>query len=487
MGKKITIIGGGGSMFVPHLLRLCMRSTLLRGSTICLMDIDAQRLEVMASLGRRLVEKEGLDLTIESTTEQRASLVGADYVIVAIAVGGMAAWEEDIEIPGRYGIFTEVHDSIGPGGMMRAFRHVPILAGICQDLAEVSPDAWVFNYTNPASANAMAMKTVPSVSSVSLCSCTAAPMNAQWLAAMAGVSPEEIAMPPLVAGINHCAGIVDVRLKDGGSLMPRIRGRTLQDLAASMQEAFHTADEALVRQAQDSFGASAEQLFQMFVRSTGLGEPIVPWALDTYGVLPYCWTHWIEFFPQLLRPTAPYEGRAQGLPMTYGTRVFDMNEKRARVKKWQDLAERWSRPEHADEVSLAALPPGEEDRGVEVVDIIEAMIENRNAIHIVNTTNCGAIDNMPPDAIVEVDAVVGSYGIRPLHTGPLPEALAAHLRLHASVQRLTVEAALTGDRRTALQAFLLDPATAAVLEPPQIAQMLDEMLRANARYLPRFA
>src|SRR5947208_2261282 len=417
MGKKITIIGGGSSMFVPHLLRLVMRSAPLRGSTICLMDIDAQRLEVMASLGRRLVAREGLDLTIESTTEQRASLVGADYVIVAIAVGGMAAWEEDIEIPGRYGIFTEVHDSIGPGGMMRAFRHVPILAGICQDLAEVSPRAWVFNYTNPASANTMAMKTVPAVSSVSLCSCTALPMNAQWLAALAGVSPEEIAMPPLVAGINHCAGIVDVRLKDGGSLMPRIRQRNLQDLAASAQEAFRMADDAMVKQAQDSLGVNPQQLFQMFVRSTGFDEAVVPWALDTYGVLPYCWTHWIEFFPQLLRLTAPYNGRAQGLPMKYGTRIFDMDEKRARVKKWQDLAERWSRPEHADEVSLAALPRGEEDQGIEVVDIIEAMIENRNAIHIVNTTNHGAIDNMPPDAIVEVDAAVGSYGIRPLHTG----------------------------------------------------------------------
>jgi alpha-galactosidase len=487
MARKITIIGGGSSMFVPHLLRLFMRSEPLRASTICLMDIDAQRLEVMAGLGRRLVEKEGVDLTIESTTAQRASLAGADYVIVAIAVGGMAAWEADIEIPGRYGIFTEVHDSIGPGGIMRAFRHVPVLAGICQDLAEVSPHAWVFNYTNPASANTIAMKTVPSINSVSLCSCTALPMNAEWLGALAGVSPEEIAMPPAVAGINHCAGIVDVRLKDGTSLMPRLRQRTPRDVVASLREAYTTADEATVKRVQQSLGVSPEQLLQRFVRSTGFDEPVVPWALDTYGVLPYCWTHWIEFFPQLLHLTAPYNGRAQGLPMKYGTRIFDMNEKRARVKKWQDLAERWSRPEHTDEVSLAALPRGEEDQGIEIVGIVEAMIENRNAIHIVNTTNHGAIDNMPPETIVEVNAVVGSYGIRPLHTGPLPEALAAHLRLHASVQRLTAEAALSGDRHTALQALQLDPATATVLEPPQIARLLDELLQANERYLPRFA
>jgi alpha-galactosidase/6-phospho-beta-glucosidase family protein len=487
MAKKITIIGGGSSMFVPHLLRLFMRSTPLHGSTICLMDVDAKRVEAMAGMARRLVANEGLDLAVEQTTEQRASLAGADYVIVAIAVGGMAAWEQDIEIPGRYGIFTEVHDSIGPGGIMRAFRHVPVLAGICQDLSEVSPAAWVFNYTNPAAVNTMAMKTVPSVNSVSLCSCTALPMNAQWLAAIAGVSPDDLAMPPVVGGINHCAGIIDLRLKDGTSLMPRLRTRTLADITVGLQQAYQAADPAMVQRAMTTLGVRPERMFEMFVRSTGFADEVTPWALQRFGMLPYCWTHWIEFFPQLLRLAEPYNGRAQGLAMKYGTKIFDMNDKRGRVKKWQDLTERWSQPENAGEVSLAALPAGEEDQGVEVVDIIEAMLENRNANHIVNTTNNGSIDNLPSDAIVEVNAAVSSYGIRPLRTGPLPEALAAHLRLHLTTQRLTMEAALTGDRNTAFQALQLDPATAAVLAPEQIGRMLDEMLEANARYLPRFA
>src|SRR5579883_1257820 len=437
MAKRVTIIGGGSSMFVPHLLRLFMRSTPLRGSTICLMDVDGPRVEAMAGMARRLVANEGLDLTIEHTTEQRPSLVGSDYVIVAISVGGMAAWEQDIEIPGRYGIFTEVHDSIGPGGIMRAFRHVPVLADICRDLAEVSPD--------------------------------------------------DLAMPPLVGGINHCAGIIDLRFKDGTSLMPRLRTRTLADITAGLQQAYQAADPAMVQQMMTTLGVRPERMFEMFVRSTGFADEVTPWALQRFGILPYCWTHWIEFFPQLLRLNEPYKGRAQGLAMKYGTKVFDMNDKRARVKRWQDLTERWSRPEHADEVRLEALPAGEEDQGVEVVDIIEAMLENRNAVHIVNTTNNGSIDNLPADGIVEVNAAVSSYGIRPLHTGPLPEALAAHLRLHLSVQRLTMEAALSGDRNTAFQALQLDPATAAVLEPGQIGRLLDELLAANARYLPRFA
>ena len=488
MAKKITIIGGGSTMFVPGLLRMIMLSDVLRGSRICLMDVDAGRVEVMESLGRRLVQREGLDLTIEGSTDQRASLANADFVIVAIAVGGMSAWEQDIEIPGRYGVFTEVHDSIGPGGIMRAFRHVPVLAQICEDLVAVSPRAWVFNYTNPAAANTMAMKTVSGINSVSLCSCVGLPMNVLWLSALTGVAPDDIAMPPVVAGINHCAGIVDLRAKDGSQLLPRIRQRTVQDLLESIETILQSADAtAMAEQAQSAFADDAQMMIQRFIRSSGLDKPIVPWALDNFGVMPYCWTHWIEFFPQLLRLTEPYSGRAQGLAMAYGTRIFDMDDKRARVQKWQELADRWSSPEHAGEVSLAALPRGEEDWGIEVVDVMEALVENRHAVHIVNTTNAGSIDNLPADAIVEVTAVVDSYGIRPMHVGPVPEALAVPYRLHLSVQRLTTEAALSGDRRVALQALQLDPATAAVLEPEQIVQLLDELLTANARYLPRFS
>ena len=487
MGQKITIIGGGSSTFVPHLLRLVMQSATLKGSTITLMDVDARRLEVMETLARRLVEKEEADLAIRSSTEQRTSLVSADFVIVAIAVGGLSAWEADVEISGRYGIFTEIHDSIGPGGIMRAFRHVPILAGICADLEEVSPRAYVLNYTNPATANALAMRTVPSINSVSLCSCVAEPCNPQWLGAWAGVPSEEIAMPPLVAGINHCAGIVALRLKDGRDALAMIRGRSLQDVVGSIQETYRRADETVIRRIQETYDITAEELFDMFLDSIGLTEPVVPWIMATYGVVPYCWTHWVEFFPQLHRLAEPYMGRAQGLRMKHGRRVVDTHERQARAQQWQDLAERWSRPEHAAEVSLAMLPGGEEDQGIEVVDIIEGILENRNAVHIVNTTNHGAIDNLPADAVVEVNALVGRYGIRPVHVGPLPEALAAHLRHHIATQQLTVQAALRGDRHTALQAFLLDPATSARLEPTDTARLLDEMLRANAPYLPRFA
>jgi alpha-galactosidase len=415
----------------------------MAGGTVALMDVDAARLEVMASLARALVRSEDADLTIESTLDQREALTGADFAIVAIAVGGMPAWELDIEIPARHGVFMHIADSIGPGGMLRAFRNLPVIEAIARDLAEVSPGAWVLNYTNPASAVAAVLRDAPDVRFASLCSCTGAPSDPAWLGALAGVPASEILAPVPVAGLNHCAGITELRLRDGRNAMPLVHARS--------------------------------------------HDPVVRWAIDTFGVIPYCWNHWIEFFPQLQRLEEPYAGRAQGLRMSHGRRIYVMDDERARAKVWQDVADRWSRPEHAGEVSLANLPSGPEDAGIEVVDVIQALVSGTGARHIVNVRNGGAIPNLPADAIVEVQAVVDGYGIHPVATAPLHEALAAQLRLHAAVQELTVQAALAGDRRIAYEAFLLDPLLAATLRVEEIGPLLDEMLAANAAHLPRFA
>jgi len=438
VSHKITIIGGGSSTFTPQLMRLFLESEVLRGSTITLMDIDAHRLEVMDRLCNLLVEREGVDLTIESTTDRRESLVGADFVIGAIAVGGFEAWEKDIEIPAKYGVYMPVCDSIGPGGMMRAFRHIPPLVEVCRDLEEVSPDAWVFNYSNPSTANAIAMRRATKIKAVGLCTCSSIPRNAEYLAHWAGVDPDEIQIPAPAAGLNHCASILELRLKDGRDAFPLILEHTTQ--------------------------------------------PVIRWGLENFGILPYCWSHWTEFYPSLCRLEEEYRGRLQGLQMKYGLKVHDMEHERARARKWEQLTEQWARGE-GEEVSLEVLPSAE---AVEVVEIIEALIENRNEIYVVNVPNQGAIGNLPQGAIVEVSALIGAYGIQPIHVGDLPEPVAATLRQHITVQELTVEAALTGDRHIALQAFLQDPQISARLTPEETASLLDELLEAHAEYLPQF-
>lgn len=443
MARNVTIVGGGSSSFVPLLLRRLIESPVLGDSHVTLMDVSEQRVGVMESLGRKLIESEGSALRVRSTLDQRESLVDADIVIVAISVGGFDAWEKDLEIPAKYGIAVHVADSIGPGGIMRGFRNAPVLASVARDVAEVAPDAWVFNYTNPASVEALAMhRAAPNVRSLSLCSCTHHPASVDWLAEEAGVAPEDVAMPPVVAGLNHCAGVTELRLGDGRDALPLVRDRT--------------------------------------------DNPIVRWALDTYGILPYCWSHWVEFFPQMQRLEEPYAGTAQGVSMRYGITTHDMNYERSRVRDLEKLAARWAAPE-AGPVTLADLPQGDEDEGIEVIEIVEAMLANRNETHIVNTVNNGAIPNLPLDAVVEVTAHVNAYGIRPIQTKPLPEALAAHLRHYVALQHQIVKAALSGDRRDALQAFLLEPTIMARLDLEQTQTLLDELLDAHANHLPQFA
>jgi len=160
LSHKITVIGGGSTVFSPQLIRLLVASSPLQGSTVVLMDIDAPRVELMRAVAQLSVAQAGVDLTFESTTDRREALVGADFVIVVAPVGGYTMRELDLEIPARYGIFTMGGETVGPAAMMRAFRHIPVLVDICHELEDLSPDAWLFSYTNPTAPVLMAMERI---------------------------------------------------------------------------------------------------------------------------------------------------------------------------------------------------------------------------------------------------------------------------------------------------------------------------------------
>lgn len=440
MNTTVAVIGGGSSMFVPGLVRRMIEIEAFDGAELRLMDIDERRLAVMRDLATMLVEVEGRKLEVVATTDQRKALTGADFAVVAISVGGMDAWASDIEMPAKYGVFMHVADSIGPGGIFRALRNTPVVASVAADLAEVSPTAILFNYTNPASANALAMAKVSPARSLSLCSCSPRPFEPSWLAEVVGVDEREIAVPTRVGGINHCSGIISLRLRDGSDAMPLARARTSSDIGR--------------------------------------------WVIDTFGVVPYCIHHWAEFFPQLQRLDEPYEGRAQGLAMRHGLRMYDMDAQRERVRGWEQIAARWTADDGHH--GLGELPHGPEDEGIVVAEVMQAVLEDRWEHFVVNVPNRGLVPNLPATAVVEVPAVVNSEGVHPIGIGDLPVGLAAVLSRHAYVQLLTADAALSGDRSLLLQAMTVDPLLDATLEPGEIQALMQDMLAANARFLPRF-
>jgi alpha-galactosidase len=436
----IAVVGGGSSMFVPGVVRRMLEIDAFDGAELRLMDVDPKRLGVMVDLARQLARAEGRQLSVTGTSDQRAALDGVTFAIVAISVGGMAAWESDIEIPARHGVFMHIADSIGPGGIFRSLRNTPVVASVARDLAELSPDAILFNYTNPASANAMAMAQVPGIRSLSLCSCSPYPFQRRWLADLIGVDESEVIIPTTVGGINHCTGIMSLRLRDGRDAMAIVRERD----------------------------------------TTG----VVAWAIDTFGVIPYCWTHWTEFFPQLQRLEGAFAGRAQGLAMRYGRHIYDMADQLARVRGWEEVAAAWAADGGGH--SLADLPHGPEDDGIVVVELMEAILGDRQEAFIVNVMNHGLIDNLPSTCVVEVPALVNGEGVHPIGIGPLPIGLAAVLARHALVQEVTAQAALSGDLSLLRQAMTADSLLDAVLEPSGIEALMTEMLAANANFLPQF-
>jgi len=437
---RITIIGGGSTTFVPEFVFFLTQSKSLQGSTVVLMDLDHNRLELMTSVCRKFVDEAVSSIKIESTTDRRTALTGADFVMVSIASGGFAMYECDLEIPARYGIFNQGGETVGPGGLLHACRHIPILAEICREIEELAPEAWLFNYTNPDTCVLMALERLSQVKKLSLCTCSAIPRHADKLSGETGIPPEELMAPALAGGLNHCPAVLDLRLKDG----------------------------------RDAFPMALERIIKPFVKE----------MLQRYNVLIYCAGHWTEFFTGHTRLAEPYQGRVQGLEMMYGRHVRDLAEESVRVRAWERAAKGWlDTDEGKDQVFQTALTYGER---IEVIDVIEALVENKNEVHAIVTRNRGAIPNLPFDAVVEVSSVVGGYGVHPITVGPLPDPIAAKLRLYVDVFNLVVDTALTGSRKSALDALALDPQTSAVLTPYETEKMLDEMIKAEADFLPQF-
>ena len=184
-------------------------------------------------------------------------------------------------------------------------------------------------------------------------------------------------MPPLVAGINHCAGVTELRLRDGRDGLELARERAT--------------------------------------------EPIVKFALETYGVLPYCWPHWTEFFPQMQRLDEDYEGARPGARRCgTGSRCTTWTSSAPATTSWPSSTAAWTAPDAGADRRSPTCRSGDEEEGIEVIEIMEAIVANRSEVHVVNARNDGAISNLPDDAVVEVLAEVNGHGVMPLRAGPLP-------------------------------------------------------------------
>ena len=440
---RIVLIGGGSYAWTPKIVTDLVLEPGLAGSTVVLNDINPEANEELAQYCRLVVDKAGADIKIETETDLAIAAKDADFVLLTISTGGLEAMTHDIEIPAKYGIMQPVGDTVGPGGISRALRNIPVVVDIVKTIESVAPRAWLLNYTNPMTTLTRACHLTSSVRTVGLCHELFGVMNR--LSQLLGIDADE--MVPVVAGINHLIWILELTAH-GRDLLAELK----QYWADHSSEILGFDKEKV---SQDPFGDRMAVKFNL---------------LDVYGVLPAAGDrHIAEFFPHFLTSRANYG-------LDYGVGLTTIQRRR------ENLAKAQQRIRH-----LIANPeeiPVEESNEA-AADIISEIAAGREAIHILNLPNTGQIDNLPREAVVETMGVVGPNGARGIAVGSLPAPVASILRRHVENQEMTVEAGLTGNRKLAFQAMLNDPLLQG-LSLHEASQMFDELLEANKAYLPQF-
>jgi len=440
---KIALIGAGSVVFTRNLCSDILLTPALQDSTIALMDIDPQRLEQAHDLVQAIIDRRGLQARAEATTDRLEAVRDADYVITTFQQGGLDAYKLDIEIPQRYGVEQCVGDTLGPGGVFRALRTIPVLLDLCDDMDNVAPDALLINYVNPMAANCWAVDAATGRPYVGLCHSVqgTSEMMARWI----DVPYEEVAF--LCAGINHQAWVLDFR-RGKQDVYPQIWQAIERPEIYGQEPVRIEMMKHLGYFVTESSGHASEYVPYFRKNARMVNEDLVPLFKNQFDA-------WFDF------------GRTGGYLRHCISRFTESRH------EYQELLD-----------GVRDLPT---QRTHEYGSyIIEAIETNRPARVNGNVPNEGLIDNLPQGCCVEVPCLVDGNGIQPTMVGSLPTQLAALNRACVNVQELIVEAALTGDVEAVHHAVMMDPLTAAVCTLPQIRAMVREMLEAQAQWLPQF-
>jgi alpha-galactosidase len=428
---KIAIIGAGSMVFTQAFLNDMFATPCLKDATYALMGPTLSKLKGVEKYAKKVIQKNNLEAQVYCTTDRRDALIGADYVITILQIGGKTASAIDIDIPKKYGINQAIGDTLGPGGVFRALRTIPVMIDIAKDIEEFCPKALVLNYVNPMAVVCLALGKATNVNFVGLCHGVQTTID--LISRYVGVKKEEIDY--VAAGINHMAWFLELK-KNGQDLYPilkensekpeyyineKVRIEVMRHLGYFMTESSHHLSEYLpwFRKNKDALNLYCDQ--------------------ERYGDIP--------------------ENNKIQPPAAQTSEDFFSFEN-------GDL----------------------EPRSVEYCSyIIEAMETGKIFRLNGNVMNKGYITNLPQDCCVEVPVYVDRMGIHPTYVGALPAQLAALNQSNVTVQTLAAEAALKGDMELAFNAIAMDPLTSSVLTLQEIRDMVFEMFEASRGFLPQFA
>ncbi len=431
---------GAGSFFTNSVLKDVVLIPGNLGGELRLVDIDADRLALTERLMNKILETVEQDhkWKVVASTDRGDLLPGTDYVVNSIEVSGVECVRLDNDIPLEFGVSQNIGDTIGPGGLMKGLRTVPVFLDMLRDIAELAPKALVLNYTNPMNMMCLAAsRAVPHVPVVGLCHSVQG--TGRMLAGYAGVKYERTRWT--CAGINHLAWFTDFDGPDGASLYPNLM-------------------------------AQADDRGSEFSRA----EPVRTDMMRHFGAF-------ITESSGHLSEYLPYYRKRKDLLETYTDTGYRGEE--------SFYANNWPGWREANDAKRNRLISGEDpietertfEYGAWIIEAVE-----KDAPYLVhgNVENRGCIENLPGDGCVEVACLVNRNGVQPVRYGRLPKQMAAVCDSNMRMFDLAADACIERSQKLAEYALLLDPLTSAVCAPAEIREMTRRLFEAEARYLPGF-
>ena len=432
---RITIIGAGSIIFCKTLMMDIMATDALKDSIVVLMNRTNRnrKLDRIREFAKDVVKENNLPTKIEATLNRKEALKDADYVINMIQVGGIDAFQKDYEIPLQYGVDQCIGDTMGPGGIFRALRTIPVAVDIARDMEKLCPDALLLNYTNPMAMVCWALGEVTNISFVGLCHGVQTTLD--LIARYVGVKKEDIDY--LCAGINHMDWFLKLE-KDGKDLYPILKN--------NFEKPEYYINEKVRGEVLRHFG-------YFMTESTGHLSEYVPWFRKNKKAMNlYC--------------DQPAFGGEAG----------------AYYKWCRKVAEKFKKVNYLDYESRKLQKRSNEYCSY----IIEAMETDKIFRFAGNVRNNSLITNLPPEACVEVPLYADRVGLHPTYVGNLPPQCAGLCMSNIISQRLGVKAALTGNFEYVVQSVAMDPLTSACLTLKEARDMAIRMYEAEKELLPQF-
>jgi alpha-galactosidase len=450
---KIVIVGAGSVAFAPAILSGLCSDRRYAGATIGLIDIDKSALQLVGAFASRISKEFGQNWTVETSTNRRDVLPGADIVTTSIGVGGVEAWQMDLDIPYKYGVIQPVGDTSGPGGLARALRHIPVHVEIARDMEELCPKATLYNFTNPLTVITQAINSLTNVRCIGLC--IGPDLTWSHLCRVVGVEKQHTTAT--IGGINHCHWITDFRI--GGRDAFPLLAAALDELQGNPRKAeeFRAQFGGLVKRPQEPSAAEplCTRLFRKFGAYPGPGDG-----------------HVAEFFPQLMPGLIADVEHYQGEAIKHVYQSYPKLREKMMAIGTQDAP--IDAEDFARELSW---------EHTQFLEILVAQQDDLGQLFHVNIPNKGYIHNLPDGAVVEVPAKVDRAGLHPFALGDLPDAIVPVLTHKLASLKLIIEAAMEGSREKAVQAFLNDPHCTDI---DRGVALVNELIDAQAAYLPRF-